>query len=238
MLVPWVTPIIVVGIIWRWIYDGNYGLLNYYLQQSGLIDRYVVWLADGRFPLAISLRQPAEEEERRLFYVAATRARDELYLTYPLTAAPRDDERTLLKISRFVEELPDGEKAPYDRVQIEVAPPALALGLAHGGGASGLPAVHSQEPRRAAQMPRLVRDRGFRGKPGRLERDQRRRQSRGLQRRPRRHRGEEVLLGRHLRVLRRSLDGPAAQELAIGCGNIEETTGRLSGDRCAGHATS
>jgi multiple sugar transport system permease protein len=48
MLVPWVTPIIVVGIIWRWIYDGNYGLLNYYLQQSGLIDRYVVWLADGR----------------------------------------------------------------------------------------------------------------------------------------------------------------------------------------------
>jgi multiple sugar transport system permease protein len=48
MLVPWVTPIIVVGIIWRWIYDGNYGLLNYYLQAGGLIGRYVVWLGDDR----------------------------------------------------------------------------------------------------------------------------------------------------------------------------------------------
>jgi DNA helicase II / ATP-dependent DNA helicase PcrA len=89
---------------------------------------FVVWLADGRFPLALSLRQPAEEEEeRRLFYVAATRARDDLYLTYPLVAAPRDNERTLMKVSRFIEELPDGDRAPYDRVQIEVAPPGPAL---------------------------------------------------------------------------------------------------------------
>jgi multiple sugar transport system permease protein len=46
MLVPWVTPIVVVGIIWRWIYDGSYGLLNYYLQAAGLISRYVVWLGE------------------------------------------------------------------------------------------------------------------------------------------------------------------------------------------------
>jgi DNA helicase-2/ATP-dependent DNA helicase PcrA len=97
-------------------------------QAKGLEWRavFVAWLADGRFPLALSLRQPAEEEEeRRLFYVAVTRARDELWLTYPLTAAPKDNERTLLKVSRFVEELPDGDGAPYDRVQIEVAAPAL-----------------------------------------------------------------------------------------------------------------
>jgi len=41
---PWVTPIVVVGIIWRWIYDGSYGLLNYYLNALGLLNRYVVWL--------------------------------------------------------------------------------------------------------------------------------------------------------------------------------------------------
>jgi DNA helicase-2/ATP-dependent DNA helicase PcrA len=99
-------------------------------QAKGLEWRavFVAWLADGRFPLAMSLRQPEEEEEeRRLFYVAVTRARDELYLTYPLTASSRDDERTLLKVSRFVEELPDGDKAPYDRVQIEVEPQPQAL---------------------------------------------------------------------------------------------------------------
>jgi multiple sugar transport system permease protein len=46
MLVPWVTPIVVVGIIWRWIYDGSYGLLNYYLNTFGLLHRYVVWLGE------------------------------------------------------------------------------------------------------------------------------------------------------------------------------------------------
>lgn len=46
MLVPWVTPIIVVGIIWRWMYDGSYGLLNYYLNALGLLNRYVVWLGE------------------------------------------------------------------------------------------------------------------------------------------------------------------------------------------------
>lgn len=111
----------------------EYVTLSSVHQAKGLEWRavFVAWLADGRFPLALSLRQPAEEEEeRRLFYVAATRARDELWLTYPLTAAPKDDERTLLKVSRFVEELPSGDDAPYDRVQIEVAPagPSLPAG--------------------------------------------------------------------------------------------------------------
>src|SRR2546421_9983258 len=45
---------------------------------------FVIWLADGMFPSSRSLdTRDALEEERRLFYVAITRARDELYLTYP-----------------------------------------------------------------------------------------------------------------------------------------------------------
>ena len=46
---------------------------------------FVIMLCDGLFPGSRSLDSPdALEEERRLFYVATTRARDELYLSYPL----------------------------------------------------------------------------------------------------------------------------------------------------------
>src|SRR5436305_2950482 len=45
---------------------------------------FVIWLTDGMFPSNRSLdTRDALEEERRLFYVAITRARDELYLSYP-----------------------------------------------------------------------------------------------------------------------------------------------------------
>ncbi|PYI72026.1 MAG: DNA helicase UvrD, partial [Verrucomicrobia bacterium] len=45
---------------------------------------FVIWLTDGMFPSSRSLdTRDALEEERRLFYVAITRARDELYLTLP-----------------------------------------------------------------------------------------------------------------------------------------------------------
>ncbi len=45
---------------------------------------FVIWLTDGMFPSSRSFESAdAIEEERRLFYVAATRAKDQLYLTYP-----------------------------------------------------------------------------------------------------------------------------------------------------------
>ncbi len=46
---------------------------------------FVIMLCDGLFPSSRSVESPeGEEEERRLFYVAITRARNELYLSYPL----------------------------------------------------------------------------------------------------------------------------------------------------------
>ena len=71
-----------------------------------------------------------EEEERRLFYVACTRARDELYLCFPIMAAPRDRERVVLKASRFVEELP-GEPVLYERWQLDEPGAAPALPAAN-----------------------------------------------------------------------------------------------------------
>jgi DNA helicase-2/ATP-dependent DNA helicase PcrA len=69
---------------------------------------FIIMLCDGSFPAARSLEIPeGEEEERRLFYVAITRARDELYLTYPLIRVTRgtwaeQDQQP----SRFLRELP------------------------------------------------------------------------------------------------------------------------------------
>ena len=97
---------------------------------------FVIWLADGRFPsqralrvpggiihmpdrqvpeeMAVMLREtmekeiviPGEEEERRLFYVAVTRAQQELYLVFPVMARDRGGMDVLMEPSRFIRELP------------------------------------------------------------------------------------------------------------------------------------
>jgi DNA helicase-2/ATP-dependent DNA helicase PcrA len=67
---------------------------------------FVIGLNDGRFPSARSLKTDYEEEERRLFYVAVTRAREDLYLCYPITSEEWQGIG-FLKPSRFIKELPE-----------------------------------------------------------------------------------------------------------------------------------
>ncbi len=69
---------------------------------------FVVMLCDGLFPSARSLdTSEGEEEERRLFYVACTRAKDELYLSYPLIRMmPGSGGDTFQQPSRFLGEIP------------------------------------------------------------------------------------------------------------------------------------
>lgn len=83
---------------------------------------FVLWLAEGRFPMATSMRQPEDaEEERRLFYVATTRAGDELYLCYPVIEETKDGPSHLMRPSRFLVEV-DHNPAVFERWQIEEAP--------------------------------------------------------------------------------------------------------------------
>ena len=68
---------------------------------------FVIWLTDGMFPSARSLEtREAIEEERRLFYVAITRARDELYLTYPHMRLNAGYGEMFQRPSRFLQEIP------------------------------------------------------------------------------------------------------------------------------------
>jgi DNA helicase-2/ATP-dependent DNA helicase PcrA len=78
-------------------------------QAKGLEWRavFIIWMTDGMFPSGRSLESvEAVEEERRLFYVALTRAKDELYLTYPCCWPTGSLEQQIQRPSRFLKEVP------------------------------------------------------------------------------------------------------------------------------------
>ena len=68
---------------------------------------FIIWAAEGKFPSPRSLKEiDSEEEERRLWYVALTRAKDELYLIYPQMITDYNRQTVLQKPSRFITECP------------------------------------------------------------------------------------------------------------------------------------
>ena len=76
---------------------------------------FIIWCAEGRFPNPKALEEGGLEEERRLFYVATTRAMDELYFCYPILAFDKQVGAIILKPSRFVSEL---RSSDYEEWQI------------------------------------------------------------------------------------------------------------------------
>ncbi|MDY0354342.1 MAG: UvrD-helicase domain-containing protein [Sedimentisphaerales bacterium] len=67
---------------------------------------FIPWLSDGRFPSDMAMNRKEElEEERRVFHVAVTRARDELYLIVPEIYRNRGGNLVMMKPSRFLTEL-------------------------------------------------------------------------------------------------------------------------------------
>ena len=70
---------------------------------------FLIWLVDGQFPNGRILEaddEAAFEEERRLFYVALTRAKDELYLSYPMLNPKSYTGDVLCRPSRFLDDFP------------------------------------------------------------------------------------------------------------------------------------
>ncbi|MEY3775216.1 MAG: hypothetical protein RLZZ129_1996 [Verrucomicrobiota bacterium] len=67
---------------------------------------FLIGAADGQLPTRRSIEADDIEEERRLFYVAVTRAKNELYISYPKVASRAGPGGMLLEPSRFLKELP------------------------------------------------------------------------------------------------------------------------------------
>jgi len=67
---------------------------------------FVIWLVDGRFPSSYSFTEEDLEEERRLLYVAVTRAKRSLYLTFPVQVYDKVTGSVLSEPSRFLQDVP------------------------------------------------------------------------------------------------------------------------------------
>ncbi len=97
--------------------DDERVILSTIHQAKGLEWRvvFLIWCADGRFPNPRAVEEGNIEEERRLFYVAVTRAMDELYMCYPLITFDKQAGHIILKPSRFISELKGNT---YDEWQV------------------------------------------------------------------------------------------------------------------------
>jgi DNA helicase II / ATP-dependent DNA helicase PcrA len=77
---------------------------------------FLIGTADNQFPTRRSIEAGDVEEERRLFYVAVTRAKNELYISYPRVATRAGPGGMMLQPSRFLLEI---SNSLYDELRIK-----------------------------------------------------------------------------------------------------------------------
>ncbi len=81
---------------------------------------FIIWALEGRFPSYYNINTPEElEEERRLLYVAATRAKENLYITYPVKIFDRGMGTVLSRPSQFLEGISEELLEPVTLVDEE-----------------------------------------------------------------------------------------------------------------------
>jgi len=79
---------------------------------------FIIWALDGKLPLCRAAESEEEmEEERRLLYVAATRAKDLLVITYPVNIFERATGTVLSKPCRFLDGIPGSVLPRYAVVE-------------------------------------------------------------------------------------------------------------------------
>ena len=81
---------------------------------------FIIGAVDGRFPSAYSFNSEEEmDEELRLMYVATTRAKNNLYITYPVDIYDYSMNMVLSKPSRFLDGIPDDILERWDITEEE-----------------------------------------------------------------------------------------------------------------------
>jgi DNA helicase-2/ATP-dependent DNA helicase PcrA len=78
---------------------------------------FIIWALEGRFPAMYAARSEEEmEEELRLMYVAATRAKENLYFTYPVNVYDHGLGTVFSRLSRFIDGISEEILAPWSLV--------------------------------------------------------------------------------------------------------------------------
>jgi len=81
---------------------------------------FIIWALEGRFPSYYNIHTQEElEEERRLLYVAATRAKENLFISYPIRIFDRSLRMVLSRPSQFIEGIPEDLLEPLTLVEEE-----------------------------------------------------------------------------------------------------------------------
>lgn len=75
---------------------------------------FIIWMVEGYFPSYKADTQEEREEEQRLFYVSLTRAKDQLYLTYPLISMKNNSPWTSNSPSSFLGEIDEDAFEEWD----------------------------------------------------------------------------------------------------------------------------
>jgi DNA helicase-2/ATP-dependent DNA helicase PcrA len=81
---------------------------------------FIIWALEGRFPSFYNISSDEElEEERRLLYVAATRTKENLFITYPINIFDRGLRMVLSRPSQFIEGISEDFLEPMTLVDEE-----------------------------------------------------------------------------------------------------------------------
>ncbi|NPV52998.1 MAG: sugar ABC transporter permease [Firmicutes bacterium] len=55
VLVPWAIPTVVTSTMWKWIFNTDYGLLNFLLKRFHIVSTYLNWLGDGKLAMGCAI---------------------------------------------------------------------------------------------------------------------------------------------------------------------------------------